>query len=113
MTREITRKCAIARYGDDAIRIGYCDLQYLLRGYDRDYYTAGVYGWNCDIYIFKNATITTGYRGMFGRSVDYELTRKYDNMARKVWNDNSLSYDEQKNKVDVLLNEYLEQALAA
>lgn len=45
------------------ICIGYCDLQYLLRKESRIGYTAGVYGWNADVYDVGNGVaIVTGYR---------------------------------------------------
>lgn len=31
------------------VRIGACDMQHLLAYQEPSYYTAGVYGWNCDI----------------------------------------------------------------
>ena len=87
---------------------GYCDLQYLLKYQSRDYYTTGVYGWNFDAYTFGDYAITTGYRGMVHNiKRDFELDKKYDDMAREIIYNNNLSWDEQKNKVNELLEEYL------
>ena len=48
---------------DNVIRVYYCDLQYLLRRESRIGYTAGVYGWNADVYDVGNGVaIVTGYR---------------------------------------------------
>lgn len=46
--------------------MGYCDLWGALAGIDPDGYTAGVYGWNCDVYLIGGLTICTGYRPAAG-----------------------------------------------
>lgn len=91
---------------------GYCDLQNLLHYVSADYYTCGVYGWNCDIYTFGDYAITTGYRGMIDNvSKDYHaLIRKYDDKARgllsKMWD---VPADELKAEVNYLLKEFLQK----
>ena len=42
--------------------------------------TAGVYGWNCDVYTIAGLTICTGYRGMVGTPA--VLTADYEQRAR-------------------------------
>lgn len=44
------------------IKVGYCNLQYLLQYEEPVAYTSGVYGWNADVYDFGNIAIVTGYR---------------------------------------------------
>ena len=56
-----------ARLGVPTVYAGYCDAQYMLMGITPDYYTAGVYGWNYDVYSIAGLTICTGYRGMVGK----------------------------------------------
>lgn len=65
---------------------GYCDLQYIMRGQDAQYYNAGVYGWNCDIYcdFGRDIAITTGYRNMTGKRIPDELIEKYNANAKKI-----------------------------
>lgn len=68
------------RAGAPTVYVGYCDAWAMLSGITPDYYTAGVYGWNCDIYIIAGLTICTGYRGMIGeRAIG---TPKHEQMAR-------------------------------
>lgn len=55
-----------ARDGQPTVRVGYCDLWGALAGIDPDGYTAGVYGWNCDVYLIGGLTICTGYRPAAG-----------------------------------------------
>ena len=52
--------------GHPTVRVGYCDLQNVLSGIYPDYYTAGVYGWNCDVYNIAGLTICAGYRPAAG-----------------------------------------------
>lgn len=56
-----------ARLGVPTVYAGYCDAQYMLMGITPDYYTAGVYGWNYDVYSIAGLTICTGYQGMVGK----------------------------------------------
>ena len=56
----------------NVIKVGYCDLQNALIGIEPNFYTAGVYGWNADVYVIdRDTVIVTGYRP-FG---NIELTR--------------------------------------
>ena len=68
-----TKQRITARYireaesvGRPSVRTGYCELQDALQGIEPDYYTAGLYGWNCDVYTIAGLTICTGYRPAAG-----------------------------------------------
>lgn len=67
-------------------RCGYCDLQYIMRGYEPQYYNCGTYGWNCDIYAdYKNdIAITTGYRNMAGKRIPDEIIVEYTQKAKAI-----------------------------
>ena len=61
---EILRKsCGVGVYS-----IGYCELR-VLEVLEANYYTTGVYGWNCDVYNVNGYILTTGFRP-FGISID-------------------------------------------
>lgn len=64
------------RAGVPTVRMGYCVGQSLLRDIEPDYYTAGIYGWNFDVYQIAGLTICTGYRGMIGAKA--VKTAKYE-----------------------------------
>lgn len=103
---EKTRKWVASNY--TCYGTGYCDLQYLLKYQSRDYYTSGIYGWNFDVYTFRDYAITTGYRSMIHHiKRDFELDKKYDDMARDIYYNRQLSWDEQKRRINNLLAEYL------
>ena len=65
-----TKKAVLANY-QDVIVTPYCHLQKELAHHSPRYYTAGVYGWNADIYEVEHngeiVAICTGYRP-FGNS---------------------------------------------
>ena len=67
-------------------RAGYCDLCYIIAE-DPKFYNAGIYGWNCDIYVNYeyNIAITTGYRNMRGERIPGELLKKYDQRGRELY----------------------------
>jgi hypothetical protein len=93
-------------------RCGYCDLQYIMRGEEPNYYNAGVYGWNCDIYCdFKrDIAITTGYRNMTGKMIPNELIEKYSNIAKEICkNLFSKPYDEIKAELDQNRENFFEE----
>ena len=64
------------RAGTPTVAMGYCELQRLLGCADPEAYTAGVYGWNFDVYRLGGLTICTGYRGMIGADVDTTVAEK-------------------------------------
>lgn len=91
-------------------RAGYCDLQNIMYGIDPDFYNAGVYGWNCDIYETPAGYITTGYRNMRGDRIPNEIIRKYDKKARDImdryaWKD----YDKKIKKLDALREKFYQE----
>ena len=109
MAFELKRKDVVKESGYK-LCTGYCNMQNLLCYQDRIGYTCGVYGWNCDVYKIGDVVLTTGYRGMVGSSIDYDLLRDYELKAEKVRYDFSLSYEDQRDKVNALLYELLDKA---
>lgn len=67
-------------------RAGYCDLQFIFKYEEPQYYNSGFYGWNCDVYIDykRDIAITTGYRNMRGQSIPHELIKKYSEIAKDI-----------------------------
>jgi hypothetical protein len=82
--------------------VGYCELK-ILEFIEADYYTAGVYGWNADVYkIDNNTLIVTGYR-TFGKQVPKELVDIYNKMFEEL-KEKYHYYKNFKEKLDILLN---------
>ena len=110
MKVQVTKKQVMEHYYK-IIRLGYCEAQYLLRFYDPQFYTAGVYGWNSDIYIIGSIAICTGYRPFGNISVSYDVLCNYEQEAIKIVSNYDLSYEEHKNKVNGLLHELIEEVI--
>lgn len=71
MKTKITKKAIMSAF-ENVIKVGYCDMQDALKCREPNFYTAGVYGWNADVYVIDYDTvIVTGYRP-FG---NVEITR--------------------------------------
>ena len=69
------------------LSVGYCSLQRLLSHEAPVAYTAGVYGWNADVYeISTNTAIVTGYRPGSSKNMkdDYALVKEYEDKAYKL-----------------------------
>lgn len=106
-----TTKKYINAIENNIIQIPYCNIQHLLEFVEPNYYHAGVYGWNCDIYIFNDCTIVTGYRPFGNIKPKYELCRKYDDLARNIRSDYNLNWEAQLDKINALLNEFINACL--
>lgn len=79
MKTKITKKAIMSAYRN-VIKVSYCDMQDALKWREPNYYTAGVYGWNSDVYVIDYDTvIVTGYRP-FG---NVELPREVIDMLNK------------------------------
>lgn len=70
------------------IQVSYCDAQNMLCMDDPAAYTAGVYGWNADIYpITSGVAICTGYRPFGNVKPDWETVSRYEKRAREMRRD--------------------------
>lgn len=79
MKTKITKKAIMSAY-HNVIKVGYCDMQDALKWREPNFYTAGLYGWNSDVYVIDYDTvIVTGYRP-FG---NVELSREVIDMLNK------------------------------
>ncbi len=105
MKYRTTRKDTLRWY--DCFNVGYCDLQSLLSFRNASAYTCGVYGWNADIYTFGDTAIVTGYRP-FGKKADREAVRAYENLAKTIRNNYRYTWEEQKDLLNLLIDEFLE-----
>ena len=104
MKYKTTRK-AIVNGSVNVKCAGYCDLQNLLRNHSAVAYTAGVYGWNFDVFEVYGLTICTGYRNMPGPRLEH--IREYENKAAAIWNyKDRRPYDEKQKAVESLLKEF-------
>ena len=102
---------AIRNNCGETISAGYCSMQYLLSNHSPVAYTCGTYGWNFDVYQINGVTICTGYRGMVGKPVNYELLRDYETRAEKAKYNRDIPYEQRAAEVEKLLNEFISKAI--
>lgn len=107
MKFKTTKKAVNAGY-NNIICVGYADLHYLLNQLEPTAYTAGVYGWNADIYNINGVVIVTGYRPFGNIKPDYDIVQKYNMKARDIIH-NAIDYVEIKEKLNNLINEFIEE----
>lgn len=90
---------------DTLFSAGYCTMCYLLSCETPVAYTAGVYGWNFDVYRVEGYTICTGYRGMPGRPL--KGVAEYEERAKSICSAYRTSFSERKAELRKLLVEML------
>ena len=106
MKKLLTKK-AVNNMNYEILSIGYCDLQHLLKCEDAFGYSTGIYGWSCDYYYSPDYEfiISTGYRTI-GKTVNTEIVKKYDNLA-KVLIESNLKYEDLKTELQKLISEFI------
>lgn len=105
-----TTKKAVNNSYNKIVCVGYCGLQKLLVLEKPAAYTAGIYGWNADIYDLGDIALVTGYRPFGDIKPSLELTRKYEQEATEVIYTIS-NYEMQKKALKDLLNSFLEEVI--
>ena len=117
MKYETTKKAILSNY-PNVIKVGYCDLQTLLKFRSPNAYTASkTYGWRADIYeITPNTVIVTGYAPFGNIAPDYVTVKKYEEKAQEesslAWNrrkSSSQAYSDEAKAMDALLHEFIQE----
>ena len=94
MKTKITKK-AIMSVFENVIKVGYCDMQDALKWREPNFYTAGVYGWNADVYVIDDDTvIVTGYRPFGNMELSREVIDTLNKCAESITR--YLDYDRAK-----------------
>ena len=105
-----TTKKAVKNSYNKIVCVGYCGLQKLLVLEKPVAYTAGVYGWNADVYDLDGIALITGYRPFADIKPSLELIRKYEQEATEVIY-TIHNYEMQKEALKDLLNSFLEEVI--
>lgn len=105
-----TTKKYINNMYNNKIKIGYCNLQWLLSRTDPAYYITRAEGWAADIYIINSDTvIITGYAPFGNITIPYEKRCEYESKAEQIACNYKLTFEEQRDALDVLINEFVEE----
>lgn len=92
------------------LKVGYCELQYLLTYEEPQAYTTRQEGWASDVYTFDTFAISTGYSPFGNYFLDYDLCQKYEKQAKEVLK-TDFNYQSAKNKLYNLLIELKNEVL--
>lgn len=102
-TTKTTKKAIMNGY-ENVIEVGYCDMQDALKWREPNFYTAGVYGWNADVYVIDcDTVIVTGYRPFGNTKLPREVINTLNKCAVSVTH--YLEYDTAKNYLNNNLDE--------
>lgn len=93
------------------ISVGYCNLQNLLACESERYYCTRAEGWACDIYIFGDTAISTGYDSFGNIKPSYELQMKYDEAAKKIRSDYSIEWEDKEKLLKNLIADFIGNCL--
>ena len=93
------------------IGTGYCNIDYLLKFHDPVAYSARAEGWACDYYDINGVLISTGYAPLSSKNTHstYDIIKKYDDQAREIACDYHMAWEEQKDKIEKLLQDYMKE----
>jgi len=110
MKARVTKHDMKSRF-DQIICIGYCDAQSLLRDQTPFAYSARAEGWACDYYSVDGVLISTGYAPLksVNTQSNYNLVKKYEDQARAIASDYSMAHDQQAEKIEKLLQDYMKE----
>lgn len=109
---KVTRKAMKEEYSK-IIGIGYCNAQYLLKFEEPFAYSTRAEGWACDYYNINGVLISTGYSHIDSKNAktNYETTKKFEDKAREIACNYNLTYEEQKEQITSLLNEFVSMCI--
>ena len=107
-----TKKEMKNRY-DQILSVGYCDAQYLLKYESPIAYSTRSEGWACDYYEVNGILISTGYSPLDDRNTkhDYNLLKGYEDQAREIACDYNKGWEEQKEEIDQLLKQFINEVV--
>lgn len=108
MKYKTTRKAVNEGY-INKICVSYCALQTLLMYESETAYTVRREGWAADIYDFGNTAIITGYAPFGNIRPGYDICSRYEEQAETIRYNYDLSYEDQKNQLRQLINEFIKE----
>ena len=85
MNDKVTKKYVRQNYSR-IIAVPYCELYHVLNPFRRFGHTEREEGWGADCYYVDfNTAIVTGYAPFGNYTAKYELCKKYENLAKEVY----------------------------
>ena len=88
-------------------KTGYCAIQTLFHYTEPKAYTCGTYGWNFDLYDVDGVGICTGYRGMVGNQIDYDIVKDFETRAEKIVYGKDIAWENKRTELEKLQREFV------
>ena len=84
MKSQITKRAIMKAYRN-VIKVGYGEMQDALKWREPNFYTAGIFGWNADVYVIDDDTvIVTGYRPFGNMELSREVIDTLNKCAESI-----------------------------
>ena len=115
MTKTKATKKEMKQKYNKIISIGYHNLQSLLDYENPIAYSAYRDGWACDYYVVKNILISTGYNPLKNKNVkraSFDVIMQYEDAARSIRYDYNLPFEQKKERLSSLLNQFINECIA-
>lgn len=106
-----TTKKQIMEGYENVIIAGYCDLVWLLKYRDADFYTCGIYGLNANIYKINNNTVIVSGPRPFGNVKKYGLAKKYAEKAKKIDLNYDTPWEKRAKKLEKLIEKFAKESI--
>ena len=101
MKVKVTKK-SIKENFRNVYQLSMTKAQTIFYGQSPAYYTAGIYGWNCDVYIIDEFTaVTVGYRP-FGDYLPEAIEKDMVKKAERVRESSRYNYAETTRKISAI-----------
>lgn len=110
MKFKTTRKNMKENYST-IIKIGYCNIAYLLQYETPIAYSTRVEGWGCDYYDIDGVLISTGYAPTGNIVPSYDTCHKYNVKAESIVLSHGMNRDDKKDIVKAYLKEFIKEVM--
>lgn len=94
------------------IKVGYCNISYLLQYEKPIAYSTRVEGWACDYYEIDGILISTGYAPIGDIEPSYNTCHRYNTKAENIILTRGMDWNDKKDIVRGYLREFIKEATA-
>ena len=108
MKFKTTRKNMKENYST-IIKVGYCNIAYLLQYEAPIAYSAGQGGWACDYYDIDGVLISTGYDPIGNVAPAYDVCHRYNVKAENIVLTRGMDWNDKKDIVRGYLREFIRE----
>ena len=108
MKFKTTRKNMVENYSK-IIKVGYCNISYLLQYEQPIAYSTRVEGWACDYYEVDGVLISEGYAPIGNIAPSYDICHRYNVKAENIVLTRGMNRDDKMDIVRGYLREFIKE----